>query len=33
MYAGQADHISGLKTIDEHSLQVTIDAPKPYFIF
>ncbi len=32
MAAGQADHISGLKALDEHTLQVTIDAPKPYFI-
>ncbi|MBL8077417.1 MAG: peptide ABC transporter substrate-binding protein [Anaerolineales bacterium] len=32
MLAGQSDHISGLKVIDEVTLQVTIDAPKPYFI-
>ena len=32
MKNAQADHISGLKAIDEHTLQVTIDAPKPYFI-
>ncbi len=32
MHAGQAAHISGLKAIDEHTLQVTIDAPKPYFL-
>ena len=32
MNAGQADHIAGLKAIDEHTLQVTIDAPKPYFL-
>lgn len=32
MNAGQADHISGLKAIDDHTLQVTIDAPKPYFL-
>ena len=32
MSAGQAEHISGLKVIDDHTLQVTIDAPKPYFI-
>lgn len=31
MNAGQADHISGLKVIDERTLQVTIDAPKSYF--
>jgi oligopeptide transport system substrate-binding protein len=27
-----ADHISGLKAIDDHTLQVTIDAAKPYFL-
>ncbi len=32
MLAGQSDHISGLKVINEVTLQVTIDAPKPYFI-
>jgi ABC-type transport system substrate-binding protein len=32
MNAGQAEHISGLKVINDHTLQVTIDAPKPYFI-
>jgi oligopeptide transport system substrate-binding protein len=31
MNAGKADHISGLKVIDERTLQVTIDAPKSYF--
>jgi oligopeptide transport system substrate-binding protein len=30
--AGQVDFISGLEAIDEHTLQVTIDAPKPYFL-
>lgn len=30
--AGQAESISGLKVIDEKTLQVTIDAPKPYFL-
>ena len=29
---GKADHISGLKVIDDHTLQITIDAPKPYFL-
>ena len=29
---GESDHIDGLKVIDEHTLQVTIDAPKPYFL-
>jgi oligopeptide transport system substrate-binding protein len=32
MVDGEADHISGLKVIDDHTLQVTIDAPKPYFL-
>ncbi|MBI5964621.1 MAG: peptide ABC transporter substrate-binding protein [Chloroflexi bacterium] len=32
MVAGQADHISGLTVVDDHTLQVTIDAPKPYFV-
>ncbi|MBN1451952.1 MAG: peptide ABC transporter substrate-binding protein [Anaerolineales bacterium] len=32
MAAGQADHISGLETLDAHTLKVTIDAPKPYFL-
>ena len=32
MSDGEADHIRGLKIIDDHSLQVTIDAPKPYFL-
>lgn len=29
---GEAETISGLKVIDEKTLQVTIDAPKPYFL-
>ena len=32
MNAGQADHIRGLAALDEQTLQVTIDAPKPYFL-
>jgi oligopeptide transport system substrate-binding protein len=32
MHAGQAKHIAGLQAIDDHTLQVTIDAPKPYFL-
>jgi oligopeptide transport system substrate-binding protein len=32
MNAGQATHIAGLKVVDDHTLQVTIDAPKPYFL-
>jgi len=33
MHAGTADHISGLKALNDHTLQVTIDASKPYFLF
>jgi oligopeptide transport system substrate-binding protein len=33
MYSGAADHISGLKVVDDHTLQVTIDESKPYFLF
>jgi len=33
MASGQADHIKGLTALDAHTLQVTIDAPKPYFIY
>ncbi|HJS18412.1 MAG TPA: peptide ABC transporter substrate-binding protein [Anaerolineales bacterium] len=29
----EADHASGLVALDEHTLQVTIDAPKPYFLY
>ena len=32
MVLGEANTISGLKVIDEKTLQVTIDAPKPYFL-
>ncbi|MBI3172702.1 MAG: peptide ABC transporter substrate-binding protein [Chloroflexi bacterium] len=32
MAAGQADHVSGLRAVDDHTLEVTIDAPKPYFL-
>ena len=32
MNQGEADQIEGLKLIDDHTLQVTIDAPKPYFL-
>jgi len=32
MASGEAEHVSGLKALDEHTLQVTIDAPKPYFL-
>ncbi len=33
MHNGKADHIAGLKALDDHTLQVTVDAPKPYFLF
>ena len=32
MHAGRASHISGLAAIDDHTLRVTIDGPKPYFL-
>jgi len=32
MVSGQAQNIRGLKALDGRTLQVTIDAPKPYFI-
>lgn len=32
MHAGQATSVRGLAAPDEHTLQVTIDAPKPYFL-
>jgi oligopeptide transport system substrate-binding protein len=32
MAAGQAENVAGLQALDEHTLQVTIDAPKPYFL-
>ena len=33
LHSGKAQHISGLKALDEHNLQVTIDAAKPYFLY
>jgi oligopeptide transport system substrate-binding protein len=33
MALAQSDHIEGLKALDDHTLQVTIDAPKPYFLY
>ncbi len=30
--AGKAERISGLKALDDHTLQVQIDVPKPYFL-
>ena len=32
MIAGQATHVTGLQVLEKHTLQVTIDAPKPYFL-
>lgn len=32
MRAGKADHISGLKIIDDHTLQVSLESPVPYFL-
>ncbi len=32
MLVGEAGEISGLQVIDEYTLQVTIDAPKAYFL-
>ncbi|MBT3188734.1 MAG: peptide ABC transporter substrate-binding protein [Anaerolineae bacterium] len=32
MALGQVDHLSGVEALDEHTLQVTIDAAKPYFL-
>ena len=29
---GKANHIEGIKAVDERTLQITIDAPKPYFL-
>ena len=31
--AGETDHAAGLVALDDHTLQVTIDAPKPYFLY
>jgi oligopeptide transport system substrate-binding protein len=32
MMAGQADSIRGLRAVDDHTLEVRIDAPKVYFL-
>jgi len=32
MATGQAENVAGLQALDEHTLQVTVDAPKPYFL-
>ena len=31
--AGESEKISGVRVIDDYTLQVTIDAPKSYFLF
>jgi ABC-type transport system substrate-binding protein len=31
-HAGQTDNLSGLRVLDDHTLEVTIDAPKPTFL-
>jgi len=31
--AGKTTEITGVKVIDDYTLQVTIDAPKPYFLY
>lgn len=33
MHSGTAKHISGLQVLSDHVLKVTIDAPKPYFLY
>ena len=30
--SGATDHIEGIKALDDQTLQITIDAPKPYFL-
>lgn len=30
---GQADEVSGVVVVDDHTLEMTIDAPKPYFLY
>ncbi len=29
---GSADEVSGVEVVDDHTLRITIDAPKPYFL-
>jgi ABC-type transport system substrate-binding protein len=29
---GQADEVEGVEVLDDHTLRITIDAPKPYFL-
>jgi oligopeptide transport system substrate-binding protein len=30
--SGVTNHIEGIEALDDHTLQITIDAPKPYFL-
>ena len=30
---GRADEISGIEVVDDNTIQITIDSPKPYFLF
>jgi ABC-type transport system substrate-binding protein len=32
MLAGQVDEVSGIQVVDNHTLRITIDAPKAYFL-
>ncbi len=32
MASGNATNVSGIKVLDDYTLQITIDAPKPYFL-
>jgi oligopeptide transport system substrate-binding protein len=32
MHEGKAQHVSGMKVIDDSHVQIQIDAPKPYFL-
>jgi len=32
MKAGEAEHISGVRAVDDRTLEVTIDQPKPFFL-
>ena len=29
---GETDHVEGIQALDEHTLEIKIDAPKPYFL-
>lgn len=33
MHSGKAKHIAGLQVLTDHVLKVTLDAPKPYFLY